>query len=84
MVSQHTNCAMRTATAPAPPQFQATLGRRPSFCSQSDAAAYDAGYLRYENRARNPVPFAGTPAWRGWMDAEADLHQRIASRGGVA
>lgn len=68
----------------APPAYAAKLGKRPPFCSERDAAAYDAGFRQFAQRPRFKLPFPGTPAWRGWMDAQEQQLQLNAERAAQA
>ena len=57
--------------------YRARCGERRDFQSASDADAYDRGWSTY------PAPLAdvvGTPAMRGWFDAEALDMERLEAR----
>lgn len=71
-------------TALAPPAYAAKLGKRPPFCSERDATAYDLGFQQFALRPRTKVPWPGTPMWRGWMDAQEQQLQLNAERAAQA
>ena len=48
--------------------YRATLGRRRPFLSQSDADAYDGGFLSY-SKGKAATDRYG-PELAGWLDAE--------------
>jgi hypothetical protein len=64
-----------------PADVMPKLGRKPiAQPNQKSADEYDLGYRLHEHRARNPVPFPGTPRRQGWDAAQEDQLQLNAER----